>query len=118
MSPTDIAWTNILPVERCGVGKTVYVSVDSHSLAVFHLADPERFIVTDGLCPHAGADLTGGTVDGNAVTCPWHAWSFDLDTGRCLAGQGEPLRLHESRVDAGFVQARLTRPTEPPDLLA
>ncbi|MCP4246680.1 MAG: Rieske 2Fe-2S domain-containing protein [bacterium] len=118
MSPPEQAWTNILPVSRCAAGKATSVSIEDHALVVFHLKDPERFIVADGCCPHAGADLAAGRVDGNLVTCPWHAWSFDLDTGRCITGQPETLRRHESRVEAGVVQARLTPPQEPPDMMA
>ncbi len=36
----------------------------------------------DGICPHRGGPLGQGTLEGNAVLCPWHAWAFDLTTGR------------------------------------
>jgi nitrite reductase (NADH) small subunit len=118
MSLSDESWTDILPVERCATGKATFVSIGEHALAVFHLSDPDRFIVTDGHCPHAGGDLAGGRVEDNVVTCPWHEWSFDLDTGRCTTGKEAVLRRHESRVEAGVVQARLLPPASPPDLMA
>jgi nitrite reductase/ring-hydroxylating ferredoxin subunit/putative sterol carrier protein len=37
----------------------------------------------DKTCPHLGAHLGGGRVDGNCLRCPFHAWAFD-DTGRCV----------------------------------
>ncbi len=37
----------------------------------------------DAFCPHLGAHLGyGGTVHGDAITCPFHAWSFGSN-GRC-----------------------------------
>jgi 3-ketosteroid 9alpha-monooxygenase subunit A len=39
--------------------------------------------VLDAFCPHLGAHLGhGGTVVGDAVRCPFHAWEFD-GAGRC-----------------------------------
>jgi 3-ketosteroid 9alpha-monooxygenase subunit A len=40
--------------------------------------------VLDAHCPHLGAHLgIGGTVEGDAVRCPFHAWSFD-GGGACV----------------------------------
>lgn len=34
--------------------------------------------VAEAFCPHLGAHLGyGGTVDGEAIVCPFHGWSFD-----------------------------------------
>jgi nitrite reductase/ring-hydroxylating ferredoxin subunit len=35
----------------------------------------------DGICPHQGGPLASGHVGLGVVTCPWHGWSFDLETG-------------------------------------
>ena len=32
-------------------------------------------------CPHAGGPLGMGTLHGNRVVCPYHAWEFDCRTG-------------------------------------
>ncbi len=32
-------------------------------------------------CPHRGAPLAQGWLDGNSIVCPLHSWTFDLDTG-------------------------------------
>lgn len=36
---------------------------------------------TSGICPHRGAQLGAGTLDGTVVTCPWHDWEFDVQSG-------------------------------------
>jgi nitrite reductase (NADH) small subunit/3-phenylpropionate/trans-cinnamate dioxygenase ferredoxin subunit len=40
-----------------------------------------RIYAIDDVCPHMGASLAGGYVEGESVTCPWHAWRFRLADG-------------------------------------
>lgn len=62
------------------VGESIVVSVQKKDIAVFHVAQDE-FYAIDDCCPHAGASLAGGHVEGGIVTCPWHAWRFRLNDG-------------------------------------
>ena len=62
---------------REGEGKTV--SVGGKLIAVFRCADGVHAI--DDMCPHMGASLSGGYVENNVVTCPWHAWRFRITDG-------------------------------------
>jgi len=41
-----------------------------------------KFCATDNVCPHRGGPLGEGTLDGSIVTCPWHGWRFDVNTGQ------------------------------------
>ena len=46
------------------------------------------------VCPHRGADLGTGTVEGGVLRCPLHGWSFD-GSGLCvqIPSQGSGLRV-------------------------
>jgi nitrite reductase/ring-hydroxylating ferredoxin subunit len=38
-------------------------------------------------CRHLGADLAGGSIDGEGrLVCPWHQSAYDVHTGRMLRG--------------------------------
>ncbi len=39
-------------------------------------------VAMDARCWHMGADLSGGTLEGDAIQCPFHGWRFGAD-GRC-----------------------------------
>lgn len=36
----------------------------------------------DNNCPHGGGPLAKGTLNGRELTCPWHAWRWDVTSGR------------------------------------
>ena len=41
----------------------------------------------DNNCPHQGGPLGKGTLHGRELTCPWHAWRWDVASGRnCWPG--------------------------------
>jgi len=47
-------------------------------LVVFRGADGAA-VVLDAYCPHMGADLALGEVDGNSIRCPFHHWRWRAD---------------------------------------
>lgn len=42
-----------------------------------------ELVAVESWCPHLMAPLFQGSFSGDEVTCPWHAWRFDLTTGSC-----------------------------------
>ena len=95
--------------------------VDAGGRALTVVRRGRRFFALRDICPHQGAPLSAGKVDGTALpcrpgeeisygrvgeilTCPWHGWQFDLATGRALI---EPdrfrVRVYPVRVVCGRV---------------
>jgi toluene monooxygenase system ferredoxin subunit len=103
-------WIKLLPVEGCPPDRARFLVVGEYELAVFHLTEPDRFVVTQGTCPHAGANLATGEVSGDVLTCSWHHWAFNLKTGRCVQPQDASLRIYESLLRDGWVWAKLSGP--------
>jgi nitrite reductase/ring-hydroxylating ferredoxin subunit len=63
-----------------GTGKTV--TAGGKELAVFNVEG--TFHVIDNECPHRGGPLGEGELVGCILTCPWHAWQFDVRTGESV----------------------------------
>lgn len=59
--------------------------VGDREVAVFNVGG--RFYATENTCPHQGGPLAEGTIEDDAVTCPWHSWCFDLRTGKMTLGE-------------------------------
>lgn len=82
-------------------GQRKLVFVDGRSVVVFNLAGRLRAI--ENSCPHNGASLANGRLDGSLLACPAHGLRFDLDTG-CSLGAGQlclsvlPIRTVEGQL--------------------
>ncbi len=65
-------------------GAMVRVEVDGHDVALMNL-DGE-FYALDDQCAHNGGPLSQGRFDSEKgrVSCPWHAWTWDVRTGKAL----------------------------------
>jgi pyruvate oxidase len=59
----------------------------------------------DDRCPHFGASLSDGEIEGGVVVCPWHYGEYDLRTGQCVRGSHQGVKTYpvEIRADGIFV---------------
>ena len=60
----------------------------------------------ENACPHEGNPLIEGEVLGPSLTCAYHGWTFDLETGACLVGL-EAARRYPAEVRADEVLIRV-----------
>jgi nitrite reductase (NADH) small subunit len=60
----------------------VFTYQDQLQIVIFQTAS--GYYAVENRCPHAGAQLHEGQLVGNILTCYWHGWSFDLESGQCL----------------------------------
>jgi len=64
-------------------------------------------------CAHAGGPLAEGTVEGNAIKCPWHGSTFDMSTGEVVTGpSAHPQPCLETRVADGWIEVRKREASE------
>ena len=69
----------------------VMTRVTGKQIALFNT--PHGIKACDNRCPHEGYPLSEGNLsDACTLTCNWHNWKFDLDTGQNLFG-GDQLRI-------------------------
>jgi 3-phenylpropionate/trans-cinnamate dioxygenase ferredoxin subunit len=93
------------------------VMVDGRTVVVFNLSG-EFFAIGD-TCPHKGGSLSEGKLcglvrsngpgdyrlerDGEIIRCPWHAWEFDIRTGRSYC---DPRRMRTMPYPTATAQGR------------
>jgi NAD(P)H-dependent nitrite reductase small subunit len=97
----------VIELTRCRENDGTFVQVDGRELAVFRFGDPERVVVTDNACPHANGNLSAGAITDGVVTCPWHAWEFDLTTGQCTRSADACIHVYPIEVRDGTIYAQL-----------
>jgi len=94
-------WVRIAPEEALQKGQAVRVDVEGVDIALFHLDD--GFHAVEGACLHMGGPLDEGDVDGCVVTCPWHAWRYELCSGSRVDRIGSPLRVYPAEIRKGWI---------------
>jgi 3-phenylpropionate/trans-cinnamate dioxygenase ferredoxin subunit len=82
-----------------------------------------RYYAVEGSCPHMGASLASGKLEGTVVTCPRHGSQFDLTDGHMVRWAQLPgvvsaigkafkrprgLKAFSVKVEAGKVMVDLT----------
>ena len=88
LSSRSIEYVTVAHLERraarCGAWRCRPASAGtrwSTSTASLHAVDNN--------CPHNGGPLSKGTLIGRELICPWHAWRWDVTSGRnCCARHG------------------------------
>ncbi|MDA0223790.1 MAG: Rieske 2Fe-2S domain-containing protein [Proteobacteria bacterium] len=96
-------WHDLGALDGFADGQATYIKIDYRSLFVFRKGETIR--VYDSTCPHQVTNIPELAICENHLTCPKHAWKFDLETGDCIEKGNHPLKSFEARVENGVVQA-------------
>ena len=78
-------------------GHSKMVMAHGKPMALFNV--DEQFYAINQICPHMGGPLSEGTLNGKVVTCPWHKWSYYVDTGLPDHEGGHSVAAYEVRVE-------------------
>ncbi|OKH34960.1 (2Fe-2S)-binding protein [Calothrix sp. HK-06] len=89
-------WYWALSSHHLKKGQVKPVTLMGRDLAIFRGKDSSVTAV-DAYCPHMGAHLAEGKVEGNALRCFFHNWKFDAD-GTCIEvpciGEELPVKIN------------------------
>ena len=105
----DSGWVAFGAVEDIPKGGARSVRTLIGEIGLFRTGD-DRVFALDNLCPHKGAALSLGMIEGDCVVCPQHGWKFDLATGRGAEDGFGRTCTAPVRVIDGMVQVRLFPP--------
>ncbi len=102
------AWTRAASLEALTRGGRLVFRKAGRQIALFDT--PNGVLACSNRCPHEGYPLREGSLDERCIlTCNWHNWKFDLESGRNLYG-GEGLRIWPVEVRGGEVWVDLADP--------
>jgi nitrite reductase/ring-hydroxylating ferredoxin subunit len=83
-------------------GEAISIVAGDREIGIFNAGG--TLYAIDNICPHQGAPLSEGWIEGATVTCPWHAWCFDLRTGALRLGASyDGVQRFEVRVEDGSI---------------
>ncbi|BAZ14938.1 Rieske [2Fe-2S] domain-containing protein [Calothrix sp. NIES-4071] len=75
-------WYWAIPSYHLKIGQVKPVTLMGRDLAIYRRKN-NQVTAVDAYCPHMGAHLAEGKVEGNALRCFFHNWKFDAD-GTCI----------------------------------
>lgn len=77
-----MAFLRVLKKEEIPAGMIRELQIDGKVIALANVGG--KFYAIDNVCLHRGGPLAEGELRGNAVTCPWHGWEYDVTTGKAV----------------------------------
>lgn len=86
-------------------GSARSVTLNGIDVALFNVDG--RLSAFDNACPHRGGSLSEGALRGATVTCPWHAWEFDVSTGACLNNPAAKLKRYDIQTQGNDILVTL-----------
>jgi len=99
-------WQCLLPLAELAPRAVRMLRVDGRQIAVFHTEDGIR--ACDNRCPHEGYPLSEGSLSKDCIlTCNWHNWKFNLESGENLFG-GDRLRIYPLEIRGEDIWVDLT----------
>lgn len=93
-------------------GERKLAFIDGRSIVLFNIDGTLHAI--DNACPHNGASLASGQLEGCVLRCPAHGLRFDVRTG-CMPGPGGllvttfPVAIVDSKVVVSLDEPHSTR---------
>ena len=92
MSTMKVATRGEIPSGTCKS-----VELGDKTIAIYNVDGD--FYATTNTCAHQGGPLGDGLLDGKIVTCPWHAWQFDVCTGESVFDPGVKIDCFTVRLE-------------------
>jgi len=95
----------VAAVGDLAAGEGKVVEVEGKTLALFNV-DGVYYAINNS-CAHRGGPLGEGELDGRVVTCPWHAWRWDVTTGANINNPAVEVACYPVRVERGMIFVEL-----------
>ncbi len=65
------------------------------------------FYAIDNTCLHQGGPLGEGSMETTTLTCPWHAWQWDVTTGKSTVNPAMGVTCYPVKVEGDDVMVEV-----------
>jgi len=100
-----MAFRSVASSDSLVEGQGIEVIWDGNVIAVFR--HQGLLYALDGVCMHQGGPLAKGKLCEGKIQCPWHGWTYDLQTGNNVATCQSMLRTYRVREEDGKIEVDL-----------
>ena len=100
-----MAWVKVLKISDIAEGQSKIAQAGGKEIAFFKLQG--QIHALENSCPHRGGPLGEGHLEGSDVTCPWHAWSFDVRTGECRTMPNVKQASYRVKIEGGDISVEV-----------
>lgn len=98
-------FTAVMPAADLAEGTPTRAALGTTSLVLVRRGDVVHALRET--CSHAGGPLAEGQLDGDRITCPWHASVFRVSDGSVVHGPaGTRLTTYAARINEGQVEVQ------------
>lgn len=75
-----------------------------HGREIALIKSNDQIFAAGNECPHLGGPIGEGRVMDGKVTCPWHDWTFDLNSGECDINPAAKITIYPVTItDEGII---------------
>ena len=100
-----MTWLRAMDVSELVTNTGKAVELEGQSVAVFNLDG--KIYALQNHCMHRGGPLADGYIEDSRVTCPWHAWQFDVKTGECETMKGSKQKTFKTKIDKDQIYVKI-----------
>lgn len=73
-------WIEVCNSEEVPAGERKFIDVQGQPICLFNI-DGQLHAIAN-ICPHAGLPLAQGELCGKVITCPFHGYAYNVETGK------------------------------------
>lgn len=86
-------------IDQIPEGESYVVVLGGREIAIFNWKG--KYYAVENSCPHRGGPVAEGELEDGIISCPWHAWPFDLRTGECKINSAAKLETFALKIEDG-----------------
>jgi len=101
----------ICPANEVPIEGAKLISCRGRQIALINHQD--QFYAIENRCPHKAGPLGLGAIKNGMITCPWHRFRFDLQTGRSVTNPAMIAKMYPVEIEGDQLWLEIEVPGDP-----